>query len=205
MTSKPIDRSAANLSRSLLMVQVMASMALHLPFISNAHAQVKTQQGTERYGVPTVPLKLIARCSVANRISAEERARLFLEAPASRDDLTLLLAGILVDPNCEENDRTDRSLAITFYRESAALGNTTAVQLLVDVYFMRDEDSEKAIDVLHVTCEAGNMESCTRLGGVYENGRVEGVSKNKTEALRLYRLACDRGDAVGCFLWNARK
>jgi len=40
-------------------------------------------------------------------------------------------------------------------------------------------------------CDGGNMESCSNLGFMYEKGR--GMNRNYTEAVKLYRKACDGG------------
>jgi TPR repeat protein len=45
-------------------------------------------------------------------------------------------------------------------------------------------------------CDAANFESCTRLAAIYHQGK--GVSKDETEAARLFEAACEGGDPLAC-------
>ena len=47
-----------------------------------------------------------------------------------------------------------------------------------------------------IQCAQGHAGSCANLGWMYENG--EGVKRDLTQAMALYRTACRGGDAVGC-------
>ena len=47
-----------------------------------------------------------------------------------------------------------------------------------------------------IQCDRGHAGSCGNLGWMYENG--EGVKRDLSRAMALYRQACRGGDAVGC-------
>ena len=43
----------------------------------------------------------------------------------------------------------------------------------------------------------GDIDSCTNLGTLYENG--QGVARDYNKAAALYKHACDSKDAIGCY------
>ena len=47
-------------------------------------------------------------------------------------------------------------------------------------------------------CNAGLATACSNLGQIYEQGLVD-EQKDIEKALKLYKLACDSGDGVGCY------
>lgn len=54
----------------------------------------------------------------------------------------------------------------------------------------------KAAEFYRKACKIGYTSGCSRLGSMYAKGI--GVDKNSTEALKLYRKACDGRDPNGC-------
>ena len=46
------------------------------------------------------------------------------------------------------------------------------------------------------SCDGGNIDSCTNLGALFENG--QGVAQDYNKAADLYKYTCDSGDTTGC-------
>ncbi len=65
-----------------------------------------------------------------------------------------------------------------------------------DAIALHDTFEVHAHPVYQRGCEFGDAESCKILAFSYESGRV--VSKDLSEAARLFRLACDYGSSVAC-------
>lgn len=57
-------------------------------------------------------------------------------------------------------------------------------------------DEKMAADLFQHACDAGNVDSCDRLGKAYLRG--DGVPPDDVTALQLFRRACDRASADAC-------
>ena len=66
------------------------------------------------------------------------------------------------------------------------------------VNFSNENDFVKAKGYYEKACSAGLATACSNLGQIYEQGLVD-EQKDIEKALKLYKLACDSGDGVGCY------
>ena len=66
------------------------------------------------------------------------------------------------------------------------------------VNFSNENDFVKAKGYYEKACSAGLATACSNLGQIYEQGLVD-EQKDLEKALKLYKLACDSGDGVGCY------
>lgn len=66
------------------------------------------------------------------------------------------------------------------------------------VNFSNEKDFVKAKGYYEKACNARLATACSNLGQIYEQGLVD-EQKDIEKALKLYKLACDSGDGVGCY------
>ena len=66
------------------------------------------------------------------------------------------------------------------------------------VNFSNEKDFVKAKGYYEKACNAELATACSNLGQIYEQGLVD-EQKDIEKALKLYKLACDSGDGVGCY------
>jgi TPR repeat protein len=74
---------------------------------------------------------------------------------------------------------------------------------LAYVQEQKTPDFARARDLWERACTAGNAQSCSNLGLMYNNG--DGVGKDRDKALALLKKSCDLGLPAACQELDAQK
>jgi TPR repeat protein/tRNA A-37 threonylcarbamoyl transferase component Bud32 len=93
----------------------------------------------------------------------------------------------------------DENKALTYLQEAAALRNAPAIDLLGS-YYRKIHNYESAIAYYQQAIAMQYARSMANLGVMYLLG--EGVSKDVPRAVNLFKLAADRNDEVGLYLYG---
>jgi serine/threonine protein kinase len=94
----------------------------------------------------------------------------------------------------------DEAKALTYLQEAAALRNAPAIDLLGS-YYRKTGKYEMAITYFQQAIAMQYARSMANLGVMYLLG--EGVSKDVPRAVNLFKLAADRNDEVGLYLYGS--
>jgi len=94
----------------------------------------------------------------------------------------------------------DEAKALTYLQEAAALRNAPAIDLLGS-YYRKTHKYEMAITYFQQAIAMQYARSMANLGVMYLFG--EGVSKDVPRAVNLFKLAADRNDEVGLYLYGS--
>jgi TPR repeat protein/tRNA A-37 threonylcarbamoyl transferase component Bud32 len=93
----------------------------------------------------------------------------------------------------------DENKALTYLQEAAALRNPPAIDLLGS-YYRKNHNYESAIAYYQQAIAMQYSRSMANLGVMYLLG--EGVTKDVPRAVNLFKLAADRNDEVGLYLYG---
>jgi tRNA A-37 threonylcarbamoyl transferase component Bud32/tetratricopeptide (TPR) repeat protein len=93
----------------------------------------------------------------------------------------------------------DENKALTYLQEAAALRNAPAIDLLGS-YYRKIHNYESAIAYYQQAIAMQYSRSMANLGVMYLLG--EGVNKDVPRAVNLFKLAADRNDEVGLYLYG---
>jgi hypothetical protein len=93
----------------------------------------------------------------------------------------------------------DENKALTYLQEAAALRNPPAIDLLGS-YYRKIHNYESAIAYYQQAIAMQYSRSMANLGVMYLLG--EGVTKDGPRAMNLFKLAADRNDEVGLYLYG---
>ncbi|MBV8483665.1 MAG: protein kinase [Verrucomicrobia bacterium] len=93
----------------------------------------------------------------------------------------------------------DETTALTYLQEAAALRNPPAIDLLGS-YYRKVHNYESAIAYYQQAIAMQYSRSMANLGVMYLLG--EGVNKDVSRAMNLFKLAADRNDEVGLYLYG---
>src|SRR5215469_5187108 len=93
----------------------------------------------------------------------------------------------------------DENKALTYLQEAAALRNPPAIDLLGS-YYRKIHNYESAIAYYQQAIAMQYSRSMANLGVMYLLG--EGVAKDGPRAMNLFKLAADRNDEVGLYLYG---
>jgi hypothetical protein len=93
----------------------------------------------------------------------------------------------------------DENKALTYLQEAAALRNPPAIDLLGS-YYRKIHNYESAIAYYQQAIAMQYSRSMANLGVMYLLG--EGVNKDIPRAVNLFKLAADRNDEVGLYLYG---
>lgn len=93
----------------------------------------------------------------------------------------------------------DENKALTYLQEAAALRNPPAIDLLGS-YYRKVHNYESAIAYYQQAIAMQYSRSMANLGVMYLLG--EGVTKDGPRAMNLFKLAADRNDEVGLYLYG---
>ena len=94
---------------------------------------------------------------------------------------------------------TDENKALTYLQEAAALRNPNAIDLLGS-YYRKIHNYESAVAYYQQAIAMQYSRSMANLGVMYLLG--EGVTKDVPRAVNLFKLAADRNDEVGLYLYG---
>jgi tRNA A-37 threonylcarbamoyl transferase component Bud32/tetratricopeptide (TPR) repeat protein len=94
---------------------------------------------------------------------------------------------------------TDENKALTYLQEAATLRNPNAIDLLGS-YYRKIHNYESAVAYYQQAIAMQYARSMANLGVMYLLG--EGVTKDVPRAVNLFKLAADRNDEVGLYLYG---
>ena len=89
-------------------------------------------------------------------------------------------------------------VSITIIIVAIGLFITELMEFLVTTELEKTEESVEMsqLEQLNVSCLDGEMNTCVRLGNMYENGLQ--TPQNYEEAIRFYQMACNNENMLGC-------
>jgi uncharacterized protein len=139
------------------------------------------------------PLVLATACSAGDREGLARRCERENDVGACRELAEMLLLG--------RGGGKDKKGGRLAYEKACKLGDAASCGMAGDLVYARRDGNSRYW--LQRACEMEHAESCTDLAWMVEHG--EGGPRDEREGERLYRLACEGGDATGCFFVALRE
>lgn len=91
--------------------------------------------------------------------------------------------------------REDLQQAINYYDRACSAGDGNSCAHL-GLLYEQDENYEYAAIYHQNGCDMGEATECSRLGWMYYY--AQGVAQKEERAIKLFKKACELGDAMGC-------
>ncbi|MFO8070978.1 MAG: tetratricopeptide repeat protein [Polyangia bacterium] len=139
------------------------------------------------------PFVLATACSAEDREGLAERCDEDNDVSACRAVAEMRLLG--------REGGKDKKGGRLAYEKACKLGDAASCGTAGDLVYARRDGNARYW--LQRACEMEHAESCADLAWMVEHG--EGGPRDEQKGERLYRLACEGGDATGCFFLALRE